>query len=1526
MKFPIFELAKVLSFKSGFKGDGKDQKGKDVKIVKSAWCEDGEKNQLALVLSNGYLVLRYSFNQLSPALRQIPWPAKDPIRGLCYDSRGTWLICVTKHSNVYVIPALALLDLDAQIEQLWTLNDVTLINISKKCGPPTSVVWWQTLLGEHIAIVGTRLGKVLFVDLLSRKTVYETEIKGCISQLQLVKGDSQTMTYVLITAKTGHFWKILLEKKDREHFWKTDEELGHLGYDQIDNSHMPISCILNQLTGLPENMANCDDFVPMCFYQFPLSVQLQPQYAKGRHFVTAYNRVKRTFEVFDSSLDHRPLFIYEVPKQADDVILTDKLIICSMKQDVNVRLMFISNQMAETSPEQNQVFNQQAVIQAFKLTDAVLVNIHKRALPFYWFERQEERDGKKQDNARDDIAISMHTVLEGCVVVTQHDVYECRPRVSPERYFLNLCLNQSDLSYSEQLGIMLGLDINGLYEDAARFKMEAGDFTQAMRLYKLSKCPHRRRVAIMTQHGRLTEVTAYLQQVLSNTNIDMTMAESKALADVALHCFVFMIEKKKGGPGMKQALRDFLLNNFSYDEKVAIDLLLDHYMMEQLFELAKARGPGMVIEVIKALVKRGFISLSRLNMESLVAKNMAIFLLRIGEGSFLRCMDESDLVQFMISQPRLAAEFTDTLRYHLGSYDLATLLQLAKVFDPSSSLVQMYLHKAESAVRKRTSSVSSLSSISSNMSEDTLQSGQQESCRSKAKQLIQFFFEVVLQLHARRNGSTLDPKYIATPSQKKPAQLLSYRRGKTYSHLVVPMVIGCGHSHSALIRNGELYTWGRTQDGRLGHGNIATDHVMSLPCKVETLHMLQIKVLSVSCGAKHTIALTQQGVYGWGSSQYGQVGIGDTVTRAQPMLIEVLSNTPIISVVCGQYHSLARAADSRVYSWGWGVFGQLGHSSIEDVLAPAVIEGLAGMNVVQVQAGYAHTLVLTAAGEIYGFGNNSYGQLGEGNTFKITSPKRLDALTEPITIIASKYFCSFALTNENQLYTFGCSPLHVKQNMQLSKVDRAKYDPDFYLYPYIFNMEGVEGKIIQMSAGGTHVAVLTAEGRIYSWGKNYDGQLGLGSNREYPTPMFVAALKDHTIKVINCGASHTMALDKDGQVFSFGRNEFAQLGISDQAGLENTRNIQNMGSQPNPTLLNWVPASLSLIGRQYNRRGSDDFWLSDTGIDGEEMGCVGNIPHLSSLMEPEYDVHVITTVVQHLGEYCSLTKLVRMCLVERLWGIVGDIYEALNLYAQSIQFKLREICDHRHQFEEKSVLLQVALEIVEKFLRIDQSPDSQHNTTLEESMVKDVFQFWRDLDLPFSDLEAILDKYLELLAVPLCHVITSPQAETDVAQEQCHVVKNLSVEFVIKVISHVICLMKSGDIPSDVMLRLGLESTDQRKIDPGHQQKLWQQILQNLRQDVDKMAFITMTTNDAKIITEQMEEYGDNYAIVFTCGHHFPQKHFMEHVLTRFTANFVGSLASLQQTATLLTQYYTSMRTLPMACPSCVQDHIVQTI
>ena len=77
-----------------------------------------------------------------------------------------------------------------------------------------------------------------------------------------------------------------------------------------------------------------------------------------------------------------------------------------------------------------QVFNQEAVIQDFTINDAVVVDIHRRALPFYWFERREERDS----SLKDAIPISMHTVLEGCMLITEHEVFECRPRYG------NFCL------------------------------------------------------------------------------------------------------------------------------------------------------------------------------------------------------------------------------------------------------------------------------------------------------------------------------------------------------------------------------------------------------------------------------------------------------------------------------------------------------------------------------------------------------------------------------------------------------------------------------------------------------------------------------------------------------------------------------------------------------------------------------------------------------------------------------------------------------------------------------------------------------------------------------------------------------------------------------------------------------------------------------------------------------------------------------------------------------------------------------
>ena len=91
-----------------------------------------------------------------------------------------------------------------------------------------------------------------------------------------------------------------------------------------------------------------------------------------------------------------------------------------------------------------------------------------------------------------------------------------------------------------------------------------------------------------------------------------------------------------------------------------------------------------------------------------------------------------------------------------------------------------------------------------------------------------------------------------------------------------------------------------------------------------------------------------------------QLGQGDTQQQTRPVYVTELSDKKCIAVACGHYHSLALSVDHRVWSWGWGVHGQLGVGSIEDVLLPTHIAGLDEFEITQLAAGYSHSAVLSA--------------------------------------------------------------------------------------------------------------------------------------------------------------------------------------------------------------------------------------------------------------------------------------------------------------------------------------------------------------------------------------------------------------------------------------------------------------------------------------------------------------------------------------------------------------------------------------
>ncbi|VEN55650.1 unnamed protein product, partial [Callosobruchus maculatus] len=124
-------------------------------------------------------------------------------------------------------------------------------------------------------------------------------------------------------------------------------------------------------------------------------------------------------------------------------------------------------------------------------------------------------------------------------------------------------------------------------------------------------------------------------------------------------------------------------------------------------------------------------------------------------------------------------------------------------------------------------------------------------------------------------------------------------------------------------------------------------------------------------------------------------------------MLTTISSIKMIDVVAGQYHSLALSCSGKVYTWGWGIHGQLGHGNCDNLFYPKELNF--PFTVKQIAAGHAHSLLLTTEGKLYGFGSNVFGQLEscQLDTNKSTEPVWVVVMPDmymPIEKIASAYF------------------------------------------------------------------------------------------------------------------------------------------------------------------------------------------------------------------------------------------------------------------------------------------------------------------------------------------------------------------------------------------------------------------------------------------------------------------------------------------------------------------------------------------
>jgi alpha-tubulin suppressor-like RCC1 family protein len=195
------------------------------------------------------------------------------------------------------------------------------------------------------------------------------------------------------------------------------------------------------------------------------------------------------------------------------------------------------------------------------------------------------------------------------------------------------------------------------------------------------------------------------------------------------------------------------------------------------------------------------------------------------------------------------------------------------------------------------------------------------------------------------------------------------------------------------LKDGRTVSWGKNDLGQLGLGVGHRDDVPKP--KIAAILSEAGGVVQISAGAHHCVALSRSGgVYTWGANRKGQLGDGFLNSNPTPQLLPQLRHRPVVSIACGEAFTLALTVGGNVYSWGDNAQGQLGQQDTTLRLRPELIRSLRASRAVRVAAGKSHACAIAPSGLLFAWGSNFFGQLGIAHaTSDSTAPKFIDVPT-----------------------------------------------------------------------------------------------------------------------------------------------------------------------------------------------------------------------------------------------------------------------------------------------------------------------------------------------------------------------------------------------------------------------------------------------------------------------------------------------------------------------------------------------------
>jgi alpha-tubulin suppressor-like RCC1 family protein len=282
----------------------------------------------------------------------------------------------------------------------------------------------------------------------------------------------------------------------------------------------------------------------------------------------------------------------------------------------------------------------------------------------------------------------------------------------------------------------------------------------------------------------------------------------------------------------------------------------------------------------------------------------------------------------------------------------------------------------------------------------------------------------------------------------------------------------------------------------------------------------------------------------WGDNEYGNLGDGTFVQR--PAAVNVGSN--VTQVAAGYDHSLAVISDGSVWSWGSNTFGQLGTGSAQSAASPQLVSGISG-TITKVATGWSHSLALGSDGTVWAWGDNQYGELGDGNLIQSNTPVKLVGLSN-VTQIAAGDDWSLALRSDGTVWAWG-NNLYNELGAQVPDVYDASDVP--------VQVAGLSG-VTQIAAGASFgMAIQTTvklgflRHSLFTWGQEVWGQVGNGQLTDPESPGGVINPYQVTgipaPAAIAAGTYSAMMVGTDGSVWGWGQNLFGNLGVGSGNGI-----------------------------------------------------------------------------------------------------------------------------------------------------------------------------------------------------------------------------------------------------------------------------------------------------------------------------------------------------------------------------------------